>query len=192
MNPTDPPADESDNSSPSNDASSPKSKTDSTMSSRRLNVSLTRRIIRRLVVFFFISVAVLFFLSMTSSSPDNLGVNSGRLAPCPDSPNCVSTQANNPEQQMAPIAFNCPPDEMLKRIKQTIDSNYPRAKLISELDHYLHFEFRSLIFRFVDDVEFLVDDKTSVVHFRSASRVGHSDLGANRKRMKQISESLNQ
>lgn len=151
----------------------------------------SRRIVHRLAMISLIAVIGLFILSMTASRPTNLGVNGGRLAKCPPSPNCVSTQAERTEQRMPAISFECDPDEMLARIKDTVKSEFPRATLVSEFDHYLHFEFTSRIFRFVDDVEFYVDDKTSEVHFRSASRVGHSDMGTNRKRMKQISESLN-
>jgi len=51
---------------------------------------------------------------------------------------------------------------------------------------YLHVEFRSTLFRFVDDVEFVIDEPQGLIHIRSASRVGYSDLGANRKRMEKI------
>jgi uncharacterized protein (DUF1499 family) len=157
-----------------------------------LKRTTSKRIVRRLTLIPLIMIGGLFYLSMTSPQPTGLGVTNGMLAKCPPTPNCVSTQATDPDHQMPVISFECPAGEMLEKIKQTVQSQFPRATLVSEFDHYLHFEFKSLIFRFVDDVEFFVDDKAAVVHFRSASRVGHSDLGANRKRMKQISESLNQ
>jgi uncharacterized protein (DUF1499 family) len=47
-------------------------------------------------------------------------------------------------------------------------------------------EFRSLMLGFVDDVEFMVDEPQQLIHFRSASRVGYSDLGVNRQRMEEI------
>jgi uncharacterized protein (DUF1499 family) len=59
-------------------------------------------------------------------------------------------------------------------------------KLIEEDETYLHYEFTSLLLRFVDDVEFLFDDETKTIHFRSASRTGYGDLGVNRKRMEQV------
>jgi uncharacterized protein (DUF1499 family) len=61
-----------------------------------------------------------------------------------------------------------------------------RTKLVEENETYLHYEFTSFLFRFVDDVEFLFDDDTKTVHFRSASRTGYGDLGVNRRRMEQI------
>ncbi len=61
-----------------------------------------------------------------------------------------------------------------------------RTKLVEEDESYLHFEFTSLIMRFVDDVEFLFDDESKTIHFRSASRTGYGDLGVNRRRMEEI------
>jgi len=62
----------------------------------------------------------------------------------------------------------------------------PRTKLVEEDETYLHYEVTSLLFRFVDDVEFLFDDDTKTIHFRSASRTGYGDLGVNRTRMEQL------
>lgn len=67
-----------------------------------------------------------------------------------------------------------------------IVANLPRAKLVEEDETYLHYEFTSLLLRFVDDVEFVFDDETKTIHFRSASRTGYSDLGVNRRRMEEI------
>ena len=160
--------------------------------SNKSKPSALGRIGRRLIFLPLLAIAGLYFLSMTSAKPDNLGATDGRLAKCPDSPNCVSSQVDDPSQLMAPISFTCTGAEKLAEIKLLIESDFKRAVLKRETDDYLQYEFSSLIFRFVDDVEFLVDDKNQVINFRSASRVGHSDMGANRKRMKQICESLNQ
>ena len=72
--------------------------------------------------------------------------------------------------------------ESLKAIIQAMS----RTKLVEEDESYLHYEFTSLLLRFVDDVEFLFDDESKTLHFRSASRTGYSDLGVNRKRMEEI------
>jgi uncharacterized protein (DUF1499 family) len=66
-----------------------------------------------------------------------------------------------------------------------------RTSIITKKDNYIHATFKSRIFRFVDDVEFYFDDKEKIVHFKSASRVGHSDLGVNRKRMEEIRKRFN-
>ena len=149
-----------------------------------------RRIFRRLTVTLVLSVAALVVLSLTSSRPANLGVTNGQFAKCPDTPNCVSTQATEESHRMPTIPMVGNNDEIVAKIKSVIESEFPRTRLVGEMDNYLHFEFTSLLFRFVDDVEFLVDDKQSLVGFRSASRVGYSDLGTNRKRMKRITDRL--
>lgn len=124
-------------------------------------------------------------LSATSHRPDNLGVHEGKLATCPNTPNCVSSRAEDDAHRMAPIPFAGDANEALARLK-TVLAFQPRANIVSAEGAYVHVECASLLFRFVDDVEFLVDRDAKVIHFRSASRAGWSDLGVNRKRMEEI------
>ncbi|MEL7497827.1 MAG: DUF1499 domain-containing protein [Planctomycetota bacterium] len=138
-----------------------------------------------------VAVAGLYFMSMSANPPSTLGVRNGTLAECPESPNCVATQSGNDSQRMEPVSYEGSSEAIIEKIKSTVETKFARTKLISETEHYLHFEFTSLIFRFVDDVEFLIDDTSKQIHFRSASRVGYSDLGANRKRMQTIVDELN-
>ena len=67
-----------------------------------------------------------------------------------------------------------------------IIASLPRTQVVSHTNEYIHAECTSLIFRFVDDVEFLLDEEKYLIHVRSASRVGYSDLGVNRKRIETI------
>lgn len=117
-----------------------------------------------------------------------------KLSPCPNKPNCV--QSFNREDQAhyeAPWelgSVRLSPSGTLKDfVKNKILAQFSSAKLVKEEDFYLHFEFTSRLFKFVDDVEFIFLPD-GIVHFRSASRVGYSDLGVNKKRIKQISELL--
>jgi uncharacterized protein (DUF1499 family) len=112
-------------------------------------------------------------------------MNSRTLGPCPSSPNCVSTQAQNEGHAIAPIRYRKSRPEAKEALKEIIRS-LPRTKLLEEDEAYLHYEFTSLLLRFVDDVEFLFDDEAKTIHFRSASRTGYGDLGVNRKRMEQV------
>ncbi|MEI8013400.1 MAG: DUF1499 domain-containing protein [Nitrospira sp.] len=107
------------------------------------------------------------------------------LAPCPSSPNCVSTQAQDEGHAIEPIRYRKSRAEAKEALKEVIRS-MPRTKLVEEDETYLHYEATSLLLRFVDDVEFLLDDETKTIHFRSASRIGYGDLGVNRKRMEQV------
>ena len=107
------------------------------------------------------------------------------LQPCPSSPNCVSTQASDHGHGIVPYRYQKTLAGAKETLK-TIVANLPRAILVEEDEAYLHYEFTSLLLRFVDDVEFVFDDETKTIHFRSASRTGYSDLGVNRRRMEEI------
>ena len=111
------------------------------------------------------------------------------LAPCPTSPNCVSTQALDEEHGIVPYRYH-KSQAAAKEALKAIVSMLPRTTLVEETEAYLHYEFTSLLLRFVDDVEFALDDKAKTIHFRSASRTGYSDLGVNRRRMEEIRTSI--
>jgi uncharacterized protein (DUF1499 family) len=136
-------------------------------------------------------VVLLAVLSALGRRPENLGVVNGRLSPCPDSPNCVSTQAADAKLRGEPIPFDGPPEDAIRRLKAAIGT-IPRMKVVTETGDYLHAEATSLLFRFVDDVEFFVDREAKVIHYRSASRAGRSDLSVNRARMERIREAFRQ
>ena len=110
-----------------------------------------------------------------------------RLAPCPESPNCVSTEAQAADRRhaIAPLTYAGPAAAALARLRAVVEAR-PRTEVVAADGGYLHVTFRSLVFRFVDDVQLVVDEATETIRFRSASRVGHSDLGANRRRMERI------
>jgi len=128
--------------------------------------------------------AVLLF-GCPGTRPANLGVTEGKLAPCPSTPNCVSSQASDEPHRVAPFPFAGPPDEAMRKMNDIVRS-LPRTVVVTFTGTYLHAECTSLVFRFVDDVEFLVDGAAKVIHVRSASRIGRSDLGVNRTRIEQI------
>ncbi|MDZ7968144.1 MAG: DUF1499 domain-containing protein [Nostoc sp. DedSLP03] len=117
--------------------------------------------------------------------PSNLGISNGKLASCPNSPNCVSSQSTDASHQIAPLTFTSTPEQAITNLKQIIES-LPRTKIITESKDYLYAEFKSALLGFVDDVEFYLDRTANVIHVRSASRLGQSDLGVNRKRIETI------
>jgi uncharacterized protein (DUF1499 family) len=90
---------------------------------------------------------------------------------------------------MEPIAYEGSAAEAVARLKEVLAST-PRVRVVTATDTYLHAECTSLVFRFVDDVEFLIDPTARAIHFRSASRAGRSDFGVNRRRMEAIREAL--
>lgn len=125
------------------------------------------------------------------SKPQNLGVVGGKLRACPSSPNCVCTQGKSESHSMPPLKFADAPDAAWSRLKKVIN-DFPRTTIVTDDGHYMHVEFRTALIRFVDDVEFLMDADTGEIQFRSASRVGYSDFGTNRKRMSQIAAAFEQ
>ncbi len=107
------------------------------------------------------------------------------LKDCPKSPNCVSTQTDQSDKKMEPIAFQGDTSRAVQAIKSVIQA-LPQAELVNESRDELHFTFKSKWLRFVDDVNFLIDPSQGLIHFRSASRTGYGDLGVNRKRMEDL------
>lgn len=104
---------------------------------------------------------------------------------CPDKPNCVSSLDSASSHYIEPYTYSDSADVAMQRLKQAILSE-ERIAIIKEDSEYLHLEARSFIFRFVDDVQFKQLPKEGLIHIRSASRTGYSDLGVNRRRLERI------
>lgn len=123
-----------------------------------------------------------------SGTRPDLGVINGRLMPCPKTPNCVNSQAADEEHYIDPIHFTGTQQEAKDRLLKILELE-KRAKVLTVREDYIRAEFTSVLFRFIDDVEFYFPKMQAtemVIHVRSASRVGHSDLGVNRKRIEKI------
>ena len=112
-----------------------------------------------------------------------------RLPDCPSTPNCVSSQATRPSQRVEAFGSGSSPDDTLAHLRQILES-MSRVRVTVATDTYIRAEFTSLVFRFVDDLELLVDREQGVVHVRSASRIGRGDLGANRRRVEDLRRRL--
>lgn len=124
------------------------------------------------------------FLSVTDEVPEARLVN-GQLRPCPDTPNCVSSETIG-EKYIEPIeaAGDTALDDLWERVIDTIKQQ--GGHIESQDETYVWATFQSRLFRFTDDVEIRLDDDKSVVQIRSGSRSGKSDLGVNRKRVEAI------
>ena len=114
-----------------------------------------------------------------------VGLTDTGLRPCPDSPNCVTSQGGDLKHGVAPIAYQTDRAKAYATIRQIV-SQEKGATIVAETPDYLHAEFRTKIMKFVDDVEFWFPADQAVIHVRSASRLGYSDLGVNRKRVDRI------
>ncbi|MDQ7074757.1 MAG: DUF1499 domain-containing protein [Gammaproteobacteria bacterium] len=128
---------------------------------------------------------------MSSVSANERGGKPSALSVCPDSPNCVSTaaQADDTEHYIAPLVFSASAEEAWKTVKRAV-LVLPRCKIVSENEFYLKAECRSFLFRFVDDLELQLYPDEKQIAVRSASRIGRTDFGVNRKRVELLREKL--
>ncbi len=117
--------------------------------------------------------------------PPHLGVETSGLAPCPDLPNCVSSDARDGRHAVDPFELAVPAAEAWPRIEEAV-AGMRRTMVVARSDDYLHAECRSAMFRFVDDLELDLRADAGIVAVRSASRVGRSDLGVNRRRVERL------
>jgi uncharacterized protein (DUF1499 family) len=125
-------------------------------------------------------------LLMGSCASPATGLVDGRLRPCPDRPNCVSSQEPG-AAAVAPLPFSGEATAALDALQSLLLAQ-PRTELRSREEAYLHVTFTTPWLRFTDDVEFLADPAAGVIHVRSASRWGYSDLGLNRRRVEALAE----
>ncbi len=119
-----------------------------------------------------------------AAKPGTLGVLDGKLASCPAMPGCASTQAKS--ASIAPTKFTGSREDASRRLGEIVRA-MPGAKVLTQAPDYLRAEFTTTgMFRHVDDVEIFLDARSRQVEFRSASRSGVFDFGANRKRIEAI------
>lgn len=109
------------------------------------------------------------------------------LKPLKGSPNAVSTQTSIEALRMDPLPYGRDREQTVETIKMVM-GQLPRAELVEETTDTLRYVLTTKLMRFKDDVDFLFDDEMKQVEFRSASRLGHSDFGVNRRRMEDVSE----
>ena len=138
------------------------------------------------IVIGLLSAISLYFVALSISSrklPD-LGMIDGRLRACPHTPNCVSSEQQNEGAFIEPLSFSSTADDAWGDAKRAIVET--GGVIVSEGDGYLRAQFVTPLMRYIDDVELRMDLNKHVIHIRSASRVGRSDLGANRARVEKI------
>ena len=130
-----------------------------------------------------VAFAVMAGLSRSGMPP---GLENGRLAACPNAPNCVSSEEGGPEKaRIAPIPLPELESAIIqKRLRERIREM--GGEIRTQTPDYTAATFTTNGFGFVDDLETRIDPDARLLHIRSASRVGYSDFGANRKRVEQL------
>ena len=125
-----------------------------------------------------------------AGTPPELGVtDDGQLTACPASPNCVVSDAPGGDRSIAPLALAVPPQQAWQALVSHLNTQAGITIVVSEPD-YLRAEARTRLLRFVDDVEFHLRPQRGLIAMRSASRIGYSDLGANRRRLDAVRAAL--
>jgi len=149
---------------------------------RRLAIPLS------VIVLSFVALGALSISSCTAV-PDDIGLQNGRLRPCPSSPNCVCSETPEGPSSIAPLVYA---DRFGGRGTEALESlvdylrTLPRVEVVTQEPSYVHAVFITPLMRFRDDLELRLDEARGAIQVRSASRVGHSDLGANRDRVESI------
>ncbi|SBS32881.1 hypothetical protein MSP8886_02581 [Marinomonas spartinae] len=138
-------------------------------------------IVVALVIGFFV------YVKLNNQMPDDLGMTAGLFKSCPTSPNCVSSQAEKTDKvhYTDPIPYT----GNRKDVQLAIESYFLKkgnADIVTSRLGYVHLEVKSALIGYIDDVEFYLPESKKVIEVRSASRVGYSDMGVNRKRIQQL------
>ncbi len=151
------------------------------------------RILLSIVSILAVVISVYFaMLGNASKSGEAPGLVSGALAPCPDKPNCVSSESSeDAAHQIAPLDYSgVPAKDAWRELLQVIEELGGEVAVSD--DEYIAATFSSSLFSFVDDLECRLEPSQERIQIRSASRVGHSDMGVNRKRLEALTRSWNQ
>jgi len=152
---------------------------------------VVKRLMTALLILFGLIVLMAFALGAYSHKTPETGLLAGQLRACPDAPNCVCSESAkpinpiNPQHRIDPVAIHTPDRQAAwSQLMAVLTSSGGDIRRHDAT--YVHATFTSRLFRFVDDLELRLDAENNIIHIRSASRVGHSDFGVNRKRVEQI------
>jgi uncharacterized protein (DUF1499 family) len=125
------------------------------------------------------------FRSALAARPQRFDTAMREITPCQAAQNCVSSHSTDDLHRVDPLRFAGSPEAAFQTLRNLVEG-LPRTRIVTAEDTYLHAQCTSRIFRFVDDLELLLDREAGVVHVRSASRIGFSDLGVNRRRVENL------
>ena len=101
------------------------------------------------------------------------------LSPCPGSPNCA----------IHSVEFSENSQELFEMVRSSMNRISPYKVEFNSHSLQIDAVFRIPVFGFKDDVQIIIkpmDSERSILYIKSASRIGRSDLGVNRRRIKRI------
>lgn len=128
---------------------------------------------------------IILLTGCSGSPPKGLGITDGKFPPCPDKPNCVVSHEYDQEHFIDPISYTRSFSEAYPELIKSIEE-MPGSKIIIKEKRYIRAEFTSRLMRYIDDVEFYFSPGEKIIQVRSASRLGHSDMGVNRERIETL------
>ncbi len=137
------------------------------------------------IIALLLTLTLLGLLVKNNITPTNLGMTNGSFARLPKTPNGISSQTSDLRKKVDPFPFNQNLTESKNSLKIIIAA-FEGMNILSEGKNYIHVISTSKTMRFHDDIEFFFDKRSKVVHFRSASRIGYSDMNVNRKRYERL------
>jgi uncharacterized protein (DUF1499 family) len=120
-------------------------------------------------------------------TPGNLGVKDGKLAPMPSSPNAASSQSDEAYYKVEPLPLKADLAKTKAALLAAVES-YGGGKVIEETETYIYVVFTTPTMKYKDDLEFYISESEGLVHYRSSSRIGYSDMGLNRTRYNEIAK----
>ena len=144
----------------------------------------------KIAAFILLALVIAFGALLTFQNlktPTHLGVKDGKLAPMPSKPNAVSSQTDVADKKVEALPFKNSPEATLAQV-QSVLSTMGGNEIQTQQSNYIYTVFTTPLMRYHDDVEVYLDEDAELVHFRSQSRAGHSDLGVNRKRYEAFRE----
>ena len=129
--------------------------------------------------------------SCAGTRPTDIGITDGHLAPCPSSPNCVSSDADADDSThyVAPLVLAAAPEVAWKTAEGAV-ARMSRTEIVTASPTYLYAECTSALMGFVDDLELQLRAEDGIIAVRSASRIGYGDMGVNRQRVEDLRSTL--
>ena len=143
----------------------------------------------RIEILVSLSVCVSIAAGCGGRMPQALENGSERLAPCPASPNCVSSEATDEIHAILAYRIRGDAGTAWKALESQL-AELPRVEIVSDENGYLYAVFTTRLMHYRDDVEFGLDAEAGAIRVRSASRVGYGDMGVNRERIESIRAAL--
>ena len=140
-------------------------------------------------VIFCMKAALVIFMITWYSAVQSGDAGSTPLSSCPESPNCVSTEARDNRHKIDAFHLKGDFTKNWPEIQHVVAA-LPRSTFVKADETYLHATFKSRVFQFVDDLELFLNPSTGIISIRSAARTGYWDFGVNRRRVEQLRHAL--